>query len=198
MILFVALLLGRLFCGYLCPMGTTIDFSDWLIRRNRRTGVQPGPEVSARFRRLKYWLLIFTAGTALVGVSSVFLFSPLTLVTRFYGFVLHPIILMVSNLFLDTFRPVFPQMGLERLTFVHFEVHSFNTNLFVAGLFFGILMLGLTQSRFWCRNLCPAGAILALFSRKPFFRRCVSDDCTRCARCFQSCPMNAIGEDYAP
>ncbi len=32
----LALLLGRVFCGYICPMGTTVDLADWIGRRSRR------------------------------------------------------------------------------------------------------------------------------------------------------------------
>ena len=44
---------------------------------------------------------------------------------------------MLSNLFLDTFRPVFPVIGLDRFTYARLNVPSFNTNLFVAALVVG-------------------------------------------------------------
>lgn len=192
----LALFLGRVFCGYFCPMGATIDFWDWA---NRRRGKQKGEnsfEGAGRFRSLKYLFLIALAGSAAVGISWIFLFSPLSLMTRFYSFVLYPIGLMIANLFLDLLRPLFPHLGLESLSYVRYSVPLFNTNLFVALLVLGILLLGVIQPRFWCRNLCPAGAILALFSLKPFFRRAVSEKCTNCGRCVRACPMGAIGEGF--
>lgn len=195
-ILGMALFLGRVFCGYLCPMGATIDFADWVTRRKKKGSTQNSFEASGKYRNLKYLALFFIVGTSLVGVSSVFFLSPLSLITRFYSFVIYPLALMVTNLFLDTFRPVFPFIGLDQLSFVYLKVPSFNTNLFIASLVIGILLLGLVQGRFWCRNLCPAGAILAFFAFKPLFRRCVSDRCTRCGRCVLSCPMGSIGEDF--
>jgi MauM/NapG family ferredoxin protein len=195
-VLGVTLFLGRLFCGYLCPMGATLDFVDWMNNRKKKGRKQNSFEASGKYRNLKYLALFFIIGTSLVGISSVFFLSPLSLITRFYSFVIYPIILMLTNLFLDTFRPVFPFIGLERLSFVYYKVPAFNTNLFIASMAFGIMLLGLVQRRFWCRNLCPAGAIQALFSLKPLFRRSVSDQCTRCGRCVPACPMGAIGEDY--
>ena len=192
----IALFLGRIFCGYICPMGATADFADWLTRKKKKNGGDNGYETSGRWRNLKYLFLVGIGGAALIGVSSVFLFSPLSLITRFYSFVLYPLALMVSNLFLDTFRPVFPYIGLDSLSFATFSVPMFDTNLFVACLVVGILGLGMIKPRFWCRNLCPAGAILALFSRKPLVRRRVSDKCTSCSMCLRSCPMSAIGEDF--
>jgi len=195
-ILGLAFLLGRMFCSTICPMGATIDFTDWLTYRKKKRNAQNSFEACGLYRNLKYLLLMFVAGTSLLGILSVFLFSPLSLATRFYSFVLYPIALMVANLFLDTFRPIFHVVGLGSLSFVQFTVSSFNTNLFMASLFAAILVLGLVEPRFWCRKLCPAGAILALCSRKPMFRRSVSDRCTQCGLCARSCPMGAIGEDF--
>lgn len=191
-----AVILGRFFCGYLCPMGATIDFTDWLFRRKRKKTPGNSFEESGRWRGIKYLLLVFVLGSCVVGISTVFLFSPLSLITRFYSFVLYPVLLAFANLFLDTLRPVFPHVGLDGLAFVHFTVPRFNTNLFVAALFAAIVLFGVLQPRFWCRKLCPAGAILALFGRRPLVQRAVSEDCTACGRCVRSCPMAAISEDF--
>jgi MauM/NapG family ferredoxin protein len=145
---------------------------------------------------LKYLILIALAGSALIGISWIFLFSPLSLMTRFYSFVLYPIALMIANLFLDLLRPVFPHVGLDSLSYVSYSVPLFNTNVFVAVLVLSILLLGIMRPRFWCRNLCPAGAIFALFSFRPLFRRTVSEKCTSCGRCVRACPMGAIAEDF--
>jgi MauM/NapG family ferredoxin protein len=192
----LALLFGRVFCGYICPMGTTIDIADRLNGRNRKGRRENAFETSGRYRCLKYLFLIAVGVSALCGIGYHFLFSPLSLITRFYSFVLYPIVLMLSNLFLGIFRPVFPLLGLDGLSFMTYKVPLFDTNLFVLCLVLLILLLGSVQSRFWCRNLCPAGAILALCSLRPVFRRVVSDHCTQCARCVRTCPTGAISEDF--
>jgi ferredoxin len=70
----------------------------------------------------------------------------------------------------------------------------FATNFFVAALFLCIASLAFIQPRFWCRNLCPAGAIMALFGRSPLFKRHVNDSCIHCGRCTRECPTSAISE----
>lgn len=195
-ILGAALIMGRFFCGYLCPLGATIDFGDWLTRNKRKKEGHAGREPVALNRNLKYLVLFGLVGSSLAGISYVFLFSPLSIATRFYSFVIHPILLLVSNLFLDAFRPVFPAIGLERLSFLYFKVPFFDTNLFVASLVVMILATGLLKRRFWCRYICPAGALLGLFSVRPLLRRSVSDACTSCGRCLRSCPTAAIAEDF--
>ncbi|MEW6667590.1 MAG: 4Fe-4S binding protein [Thermodesulfobacteriota bacterium] len=195
-ILGMAFALGRAFCGYICPMGSTLDLGDWLAGSGKRGGRQNSFEKSGRYRNWKYLLLAALAGSSLVGIGYHFLFAPLSIITRFYGLVLYPILWLFSDLFLGIFRPVFQTVGLEGLSFVQVKVPHFSTNLFVALLVLAILALGRLQPRFWCRNLCPAGAMLALCSRRPLFRRIVSDRCNRCGRCVRICPTGAIGEDF--
>ena len=66
-VLGLALLLGRVFCGYICPMGATIDFWDWANRKRGKSKGENSFEGAGRFRGLKYLVLIALAGSALVG-----------------------------------------------------------------------------------------------------------------------------------
>jgi len=60
-------------------------------------------------------------------------------------------------------------------------------------LFVGIVTLGLIHRRFWCRNLCPTGALLSLASRwKLFGKKVDPQKCNRCARCAEVCSFGAI------
>jgi MauM/NapG family ferredoxin protein len=196
LVLGLALFLGRIFCGYICPMGATIDFADWLRGERKGKREEDSFEEAGKYRQVKYLFLAGLAGTSVAGISWIFLFSPLSLATRFYSFVIYPMVLMGTNLLLDIFRPLFPHLGLEGLAFVHVPVPRFNTNLFAALLVLAILLLGVIKRRFWCRNLCPAGALIALFSMRPLFRRVVSENCTHCGKCVRTCPMAAISKDF--
>lgn len=192
----VALVLGRVFCGYLCPMGATADFADWLGRKQwKKSGRKLSPG-SRTYRNWKYLILAALLGSSLLGVGYHGFFSPLSLITRFYGLVLYPVLSLITGMMLTVIRPLFVFFGWESLSFAQVKVHYFNTNLFVAALVLGILLLGFIQPRFWCRNLCPSGAILALFSCRPLFRRFVSDACTGCGRCLRSCPTAAVSDDF--
>lgn len=45
-------------------------------------------------------------------------------------------------------------------------------------------------ARFWCRYLCPMGAVLALFNRVSLLRlEWRRSDCTGCEACVSACPM---------
>jgi MauM/NapG family ferredoxin protein len=194
-ILGIGLVLGRVFCGYICPMGTTLDLSDRIVR-DKRTSRQNSFEEMGRFRNLKYLILIGLAASALMGLSWHFFFSPLSIITRFYALVLYPVFALFTSILVSTFRPLLAALGFDGLSFVQIKTPYFSTNLFVAVMVATILFLGVLQPRFWCRNLCPAGAILALCSRRPLFRRSVSEACTGCGRCLRACPTSAISNDF--
>jgi len=49
--------------------------------------------------------------------------------------------------------------------------------------------------RFWCRYLCPLGAMISLFGRVAPLVRKVNSDCNLCGRCEAVCPFQAVGED---
>jgi len=72
-ILGLTLILGRLFCGYICPMGATIDFSDWLSNREKKGSTRNSFEASGKYRKLKYYFLILSR-TSSVSIKGFFLF----------------------------------------------------------------------------------------------------------------------------
>ena len=81
-LIFVALtlILGRFFCGWVCPMGTTLDGARRLLFAPR-----PDRGVALRWRRVKYYLLITLLVSALLSVNLLGLFDPLSLLYRSRG-----------------------------------------------------------------------------------------------------------------
>ena len=187
LVLMATFFFGRIFCGYLCPMGVTLDGGDKLFGpRKKPVGLTENP------RRLKYMVLCFLLGSALLGVSLVFLAAPLSLITRFYGLLVHPILAFFAHGCLGLLHPLAEQLNLNAIIFIQVATPRFATLLFILGFFCTLFALARISPRFWCRNLCPSGALMAIFSVKPVIRRCVSDACTACGKCIRVCPMNAI------
>lgn len=159
-ILVLAVLLGRVFCGWICPWGTLLDIFRKIFEWTRL----------ARLLRakpplwLKYAILLVGVILSLFGVGFIFLLDPLSLSTRLWGWFL----------FMPLEKKVVVWGGLAIVP---------------------IILLEIFASRFWCRSLCPLGALLGLFSGFPLLRRKVSDACVDCGRCQRICPMSAIGEE---
>ena len=70
------LVVGRFFCAYVCPMGASIDFLDFLFFRKKK---RPGLKAEVSLRRTKYVLLIIFIAAALTGLSLAFLMDPMSL-----------------------------------------------------------------------------------------------------------------------
>ncbi|MCP4669886.1 MAG: 4Fe-4S dicluster domain-containing protein [Desulfobacula sp.] len=185
--------IGRVFCGYICPMGTTLDVTDALFGYRNKIYLFSKKQLKINnLVKTKYLILLFLLGSALFGVSYVFFASPLSLITRFYGLILFPVISFLSREALDIVRPLGDMLDISFISYAQIRTIRFATQFFI--LFFFIIVFGLVRfsPRFWCRYLCPSGALLAFFSKAPMIRRQVSDKCNQCGQCVKKCPMSAI------
>jgi MauM/NapG family ferredoxin protein len=183
---------GRFFCAYVCPTGGSIDFLDFLFFRKKR---RPGLKAEARLRKVKYFFLIVFVTAALTGLSLAFLMDPLALLTRFYTFFIYPLVITLINLGLDLLRPVFKALGWVTLSHLHYFQSVFYMSAITLLIFGGIIALNRLIPRFWCRYLCPLGALLSLISPLGLFKRRVNEACNECMKCQKTCPMGAIPED---
>ncbi len=186
--LFVTVLLGRVFCGWVCPLGVIIDITDRFFEKRTRRGLMR----DRRWRNVKFYLLAFVAIAAFLGVQVAFLFDPIALLTRtltlaFYapmhlGFqLLETKLPFVGEGLQQRFGWLFPEMA------VHYRM-----GIVAFGLFTLIIAANALSPRFWCRNLCPLGALLGLLSRFALLRKRVFEGCDRCRICSSLCRMQAI------
>ena len=186
------LVIGRFFCAYVCPMGASIDFLDFLFfRKKKRLGLK----AKTSFRKAKLFLLIIFVSAALTGLSLAFLMDPMALLTRFYTFFLYPLAITLINLTLDLLRPVFQALEWITLSHLHYPQPVYYMSAITLLIFGGIIVLNLLAPRFWCRYLCPLGALLSLISPLGLLKRRVNEDCNECLKCQEACPMGAVAEN---
>jgi MauM/NapG family ferredoxin protein len=76
------------------------------------------------------------------------------------------------------------------------ELRIFSGSGVVFLVFLGALVANLYRNRFWCRYVCPLGALLGLISRRPLLRL-ISDpaECNSCQKCTLACPAAAQPEE---
>jgi ferredoxin len=202
--LFIGLLtipLGRFFCGWMCPLGTIIDVGDRIFKAPKS---RPKQRASVKFRSWKFVILIIVLGSALFSTQLIWIFDPIALLTRTIATSIFPIFAFLIDSALSTLMgiswlesPVYDLYDRLHVSVLPLEPHYFQNGILFLALFLGMLLLGKISPRFWCRNLCPLGALLGLFSKYRITRRVVANSCTHCGRCQRECKMNAIEDDYS-
>ena len=187
------LLLGRVWCGWLCPLGTVLDWTP--ARRNKRYEPDPTP----RLRSVKYVLLIIILVAALLGNLTFLILDPITLIYRTATTAIWPaLVALVSGIETILYRPPFLQGTIDRFegafrgVILPMEQPAYGMSVLMLLIFAGILALNAIRDRFWCRYLCPLGALLGLVSKAAWLRREVGEVCVDCQRCARACPVGTI------
>ena len=198
-VLLLTVLAGRFFCGWICPLGTAIDASDRLFQGKRGADPTPDPSPGRRgepLRNLKYYVLIAAVVAAVFSAQAAYLLDPITIITRAFTFAVYPIVQGGLSAAAGT------DFASERLLFLtksaYFPrdvAYFFRLNFLAAAMFIAILAMGSVSRRWWCRNMCPLGALLGVLSRFSIIRRVVNDGCIHCKKCISDCRTGAIMED---
>ncbi len=187
-------LFGRFFCGWICPMGGCLDIVGRYSKV--RTPAPAGP-----FYRTREILLVFLLVASIFSINLAGNFDPLSLLIRSFAMGVVPPFERAATAFFDTaYRIGEPVRSITEplYGFLHNRLLSFNPPVFrqvplFLSLFIAVILLELYQRRFWCRNLCPLGALLGWFSfLSPLGLKVRSDGCTGCFDCLNVCRMGAL------
>ena len=188
--------LGRYFCGWVCPLGTTLDVTSYVFKNKAGRSY-------LKLRYLKYMVLIFLLIGALFSSQLIWFLDPIALLTRSVTLSIWPIVTLISStIFSLGFRVTSLQDWLSNIqnffssTLLPEQLTFFKMSGWVLLIFLTILIFEFVSRRFWCRNLCPLGAFFALFSKFQIWKRKVSADCNECAECQKICKMDAIKSDF--
>jgi NAD-dependent dihydropyrimidine dehydrogenase PreA subunit len=170
----VCVLIPRGFCGYLCPLGTLIDLFDWAVTSRTNRFQVPG---DGWWVHIKYYLLAGTLMAAVFGVLVSGFVAAIPVITRGMLFTADPI-----------------QSGSLRGWHL---VPAMNAGHFLSiGLFLAVLCLGFLRPRFWCKYVCPSGAVFSVANLFRATERKVESSCINCNKCVEICPFDAIKPDF--
>lgn len=191
----LTLLFGRVFCAWLCPMGTLIDISGHVI---------PVGHTKTHLRYVKYVFLIIILIGAVFGFQLLGFGDPFSILVRGMAFTVDPVINFLVSGFFDTIYSAGPQW-LSNMTepvysFLKNGILPFKQSFFLLSFLSFIFLvvifaLEFIGKRFWCRNLCPLGALFAIITKFSVFRRIPVKACKGCGLCTSQCPMDALDDD---
>ena len=193
----LAFILGRFFCGWICPMGALLDACHSFMRHLREGCV-------SKFHTVKYHLLVFLLAAAFFGLPLAGYFDPFSILVRGLATSVYPAMnALATSFFTFTYQhmPASVNMVTEPLyAFLKATVLPFRQNYFELvfislGIFLTVILLEKLERRFFCRNICPVGACYAVVSRISLLRGKGGTNCGRCRNCMTVCRMGAINEE---
>lgn len=179
LIIFITLIFGRVYCSFLCPLGSLQDI---FIALSRKIGWRKKHSFQKPHNLLRYSVLGLIIATAALGSMSLLnLLDPYSLTGRMITQFAQPFFFWIYNTAVSTMK--------------YFNIYLFSKDtvpltlsiLFLnIGFFMLILILSLRYGRLYCNSLCPVGTLLGLISRVSLFKFAI--DKTRCSECF-SCEV---------
>jgi polyferredoxin len=226
LVLVPTLLLGRVFCNWMCPYGSLHQFFGWLFNiRGNKNNMNAN-----RYRpvyQIKYYILAVFLVLAAFGSLQIGLLDPICLLVRTMTTTVAP----ASDLVAEGTSRLLDEKGLNSdvVSFISSAPGAPEQRIFSGAWFVGLMIIGLVGMnlvipRFFCRVLCPLGALLGVLSRFSLFRidrdltKCTDCDlclkhcegasdpqaalrkseCFVCFNCIDDCPENALSFRLAP
>ena len=193
LVIVATIILGRVFCGWICPLGTLNNIFGAL--QKRRPSRAP-----LNLHWLKYGLLIFLLTSSLFSLQLAGIFDPISLLIRSFSLAVFPSLSYATKAGFDTIYnwniPVLVNVSewiyaFFKKLWLPFQQPFFFQSVFLGLLFAVILALNIWEKRFWCKYLCPLGALLGVLSRFAFLQRSASEGCNACGACAFDCQGGA-------
>jgi len=206
-ILIPTVLLGRIFCNWICPYGILHHFIGWAFGKGRR---EDKVRIEAnRYRPLfqtKYVILAGMLVAALFGSLQIGLLDPISLFHR------------------SVTTAILPSLNLVVPSSIYVRQYYHEGAWIIGFLLFFLVGMNVIIPRFFCRVLCPLGAFLGSLATASLWRidrdatKCVDCDlclkncegasdphtqlrkseCFVCFNCVEQCPTGAISFRFMP
>lgn len=170
----LTIIFGRFFCGWVCPFGTMHQFFGWLGALGKKVPQRIARNKYRKAQSIKYFLLVaFLVMAAFPLWDSVSLQSglldPIPFVYRSVNVVLMPILDRHANMMFVSSR-------------------QYDGSWLLGAIFLTALFLNVWIPRFYCRFICPLGALFGILGRFSVWRIGKAQaKCRDCGLCEKSC-----------
>jgi polyferredoxin len=163
LLLILTLILGRVYCSFLCPLGIWQDIVIWIAdriksKKQRKYNYRPAHNT------LRYLILGVVTAALIAGISYPFAFlDPYSIFGRI----------------VTSFNP-----------YTSFAIWSFVVALM---FFLLVTILSAFRGRLYCNTICPVGSFLGLVSSHSMFRLAIAEkQCIGCSLCGKKCKAQAL------
>ena len=195
-LILATVVLGRVLCGWICPLGTLHNIVGSLKRSHP-------PKIRTGWNKAKYYILFMLVASSVFTLQLAGIMDPISLLIRSFSLSIFPLLNHgIRALFDSIYNANIP--GTVNLSepiydflksyFLSFRKPYYLQAVFIGSIFITILGLNFLERRFWCKYLCPLGALLGILSRYSLLKREVSEGCTSCGICASRCQGGAIHE----
>ncbi|MFO7559622.1 MAG: 4Fe-4S binding protein [Desulfobacterales bacterium] len=233
----LTILLGRFFCGWVCPFGALHQFVGVIGKRNKSKSEKSTLNSYHKGQFLKYWILIFLLAAAAGDSINIMLSLPsssprffivlavlacitllvltavnhvsnskksiLLLLSFLGGWAGISALLKTNETFSSSLQtglldpiPLFQRsvnlilIPIADKTSLLLSVNRryYEEALIIGTIFVSAVLLNLVVPRFYCRFVCPLGALFGIFSRYSIWRIGQKEgNCTKCTLCETDC-----------
>ncbi len=186
-LLVATLVLGRVYCSFLCPLGI---FQDLLIRLSKLFRTQKSPKRFFRYEPPVRWvrgiILALVILSMITGVGSLIMWlDPYSQFGRMISLIVRPLIVEGNNMIVDWNDSLYTIPS-------RWVVLGWATIPAVI-LLVSICVLAISRGRLYCNTICPVGTFLGLLSRFSLFKLEIDKSaCVKCAACMKSCKSQCI------
>ncbi|MBK9989673.1 MAG: 4Fe-4S binding protein [Verrucomicrobia bacterium] len=185
----IALVLGRIYCSAICPLGIFQDviarISGW-FRKKKKFLPYAKP-----FTKLRHVFLWGTVAVALAGWGgfALALLDPYSNYGRIVSMLARPLLTVANNSIV-----VFANAaGIQSIYRVDTAWASAGLLILPAIFLTAIAVMSALRGRLYCNSICPVGTALGLVSRFSALRIAIDKTaCTKCGDCLRSCKAQCI------
>ena len=194
-VLVPTMFLGRFFCGWICPLGTINHFMGSWRSLAKRGAQRLASNRYKPWQKTKYLILLAGLTAAAFGTGLIGWFDPFSLLVRSLGLSILPAVNYAADAALGRLEGIGALSDATAAArsvlsgvVLNFRQPHFQQGFLLGVLFLAILAANLRVTRFWCRALCPLGALLGIASRWSIFGLTRNPTaCNNCNTCLTHC-----------
>ena len=183
------LLLGRIYCSVVCPLGILQDLFGRMGRKAKKNRYSYSKEV----RWLRYPVLVVFVAALLTGVGSIVqLLAPYSAFGRIATTLLQPLWKMGNN--------VLATIAERQDSYAFYHIETAVPNIITVSMIATVTLVVLAllawrNGRTYCNTICPVGTVLSFLSRFSWLKIHFDvEKCRNCSQCSKNCKASCI--DY--